>query len=296
MPIDSEKQESGGGVLDRIQDSLIQEDLDSLVELHNYLSKEGGYQLANKLKHLVCHVYDINNKINPIYVETEINLETTLGSKVLHPLKEHETYNPCSAGYDEQKQARDIELFNRRKGFLRHLEEKGLVEGNYPRDDILEFEVFLRNEDIDLHKYYLTEQLIREGISDYLNGAGAFLTVVAGHWDMEQSIFFYKRAKEHYHDLGVPFEWKANLEMGIVLETKGRNKKFISISTKSKVELEGNNAQKPMYNELEKMGKAELAPEFSTNYFRVEQEKIMRDKKHPTGVFTLDGKEKEILS
>ncbi|MBD3355286.1 hypothetical protein GF361_04850 [Candidatus Woesearchaeota archaeon] len=296
MPNDSGMQESGGGVLDRIHDNLIQEDIDSLVELHHTLSREGGYQLANKLKHLVCHIYGINNKKSPIYVETEINLETTLGSRILHPLKEHETYDPRSAGYDEQKQARDIELFNRRKGFLRHLEEKGLVEGNYPRDDILKFEVYLRNEDINLHKYYLTEQMIKEESFDYLNGSGAFLTVVAGHWDMEQSVFFYKRAEEHYYDMGIPFEWKANLEMGIVVETLGQDKKFISISGPDKVRLEGNNAQRTMFEELEKIGKADMAPEYSINYYRPEESKIIEDKNHPTGIFTLNGKEKEILS
>jgi len=156
MPSDSGSKESGGGVLDRINRLLTKSDLIKLKELHSKLSRY-SYDLADNVEHLACYLcgedeecsVSVKGTDERIVVKPEIRLETLVGEKQeIKPKIGNISYEYITE--DAEQKEKDLELFNKRKEFISEKEK-------YTREDILGFEIKLRNKDIRKYKTYLDE-------------------------------------------------------------------------------------------------------------------------------------------
>jgi len=102
------------------------------------------------------------------------------------------------------------------------------------RHEIVLDEIRMRNHDIEVHKYFLSEK----------EGYDVGWIIAAAHWLKEISPSFYILSKRHHQQLEVDFEWKGmERAVGIVAPNREGMEKYYCIAMKNDFSVEERFAQ-----------------------------------------------------
>lgn len=175
--------------LDEVLDS---KELDQVHSIENDVNSVEDINFMAGMPHLDCSVSEkgVSIEIEPMWKNPYV---------ILSNQRKHTYTKPSRTNYDD--------LFEKRRQ---------IKENEFLREDKLSFsereklirrEHFLRAEDIEIHKFYLSE-VMRRNVG---------IVAASAHWLRTVGRLFYNESEEHYSNLGVQFSWEG-LERAIGLK------------------------------------------------------------------------------